>query len=119
MFSLWADYNASFADSPWIMLNESCQRDMRTPYVSIETLNRLTIKGYETIKCVTREKDGTLHVSVAIQAGKWVNPGNNPDLRVATVMYRATMITYPKQVEKDLTVFKAFLNSIEIDPPDM
>jgi hypothetical protein len=81
--------------------------------VDAKTLSGLNFRRYKSLQCVTVAADGSIDIDVVTQAGKWVD-GNDPGFQTPLVNFRASLHTTPDRLEKDVPMFRIFLQKVDI-----
>ena len=78
----------------------------------------LVIDGRTSVSCQARNTDGSYTVAVATLARMTRDPAPPADAPPRIVLYQAGLNTDAGRIAQDLPVFRAFLTTIEIDPPE-
>lgn len=74
------------------------------------TQSGLRLSGMRSTSCIFHQSRRDLRVNLVGYAGIWDGKASQP-----AVFYRAWMITQPRRLHRDMTVFKAFVRSAKIE----
>jgi hypothetical protein len=114
--SITANYNALFKRAPEIPF---C-RDGDVPRGMRIDLGKLSFLHLQSVRCVTRTKEGLIQVYVTAQGGRW----NGRDLpsemkNTPSVTYYVWLQTYPERFEEDFQSLQFVLANTTIHPPNL
>ncbi len=109
--SVWASFNTTFITAVADVLPGPC-------------LDEDAVKGFDlrlggrtSAACLTRSADGSFHLAVATQGGRWPGGAAEGEFASPYVNYVATLRTPAAPSEAQLALFRRYLASIEIRQP--
>ena len=111
--SITASYNAAFQTGPDAY---SCRDGSRPVQLDLEGV---AFPNFPSLRCSVREEDGTIHVHVAAQGGRWKDSDLPPELRgKSRVFYNAWLQSVPARIGADLAAFRLTLAQTKLSPPE-
>ena len=116
--SVYAYSNATFEQTAEEEVNGLCQNGSgRDEKIAKDSVTNLAFSGRPSAACEITRADGSIDIYVVTQAGKWPQEGGSAGPNAPYVNYTASLHTTPKQLARDLPVFRLVLKSVRIDYP--
>lgn len=113
VLAVYGAYNTTFDAPASRVLSEECIRGAARRPTGID-LRGLSFRGYGSASCAYRRTDGTIHVEIVAQGGRFHADGTN----YPRINYTAALVTRPGRLTTDMAMFRRFLAGIRLAPPD-
>ncbi len=112
---IYASYNSLGAQKAGGALDGRCNFSLPTHIV--KEIKALSFRGRPSFACASKQRDGTIALSVVTLAGPW-DDETVPGHRIRSIEYEASLVvTRPQDIARRMALFKAFLHDARIRAP--